>query len=94
MRGCLKLFPVARDHSRFAKLIQEAFDRQSKARDENKKLASWWQEMVDAAEEFGATKLPDHNAIIAARQVLHARVGAAESRRQDWLRRNGYGRRR
>lgn len=92
MSGCIKLFPQMKDTSRIAKLIQEAFDRRAKAEEERKNLASWWREMVEAAEEFGSAKLPDHDAIKAAIQVLYAKVSAAESRRQEWLNRNGYGR--
>lgn len=101
MRGCIQLFPGSK--SRYAKLVQEAFDRKAKVEEENRslsvlapkrKLASWWQEMIDAAEEFGSAKLPDHDAIQAATLKLNQAIAGAEGRRQDWLRRNGYGRRR
>lgn len=91
MRGCLQLFPQAAGTSRYARLIQEAFDRQAKAKEEGKKLASWWAEMIDAAEEFRSQSLPDHAAIQAALLVLHRKVAAAEGRRQYWLNKNGYG---
>lgn len=92
MRGCLQLFPKAAGSSRYAKLIQEAFDRQAKAKEEKKNLASWWREMVEAAEEFGQDKYPDHDHIQAALSILHTKVANAEGRRQDWLSKNGYGR--
>lgn len=91
MRGCIQLFPQAVGSSRYAKLIQEAFDRRGKAAEEGKKLASWWQEMIDAAEAFGAAQLPDHPAIEAAILTLHRAVAEAENKRQAWLARNGYG---
>lgn len=90
MRGCLKLFHQSAETSRYSKLIQEAFDRQAKAKEEGKNLASWWREMVEAAEEFGNGKLPDHDAIQAATLRLHQTVANAEGKRQDWLNKNGY----
>jgi hypothetical protein len=89
MRGCIQLFPQS--GNRYTRLIKEAFERRSKAAEEKKKLASWWQEMVDAAEEFGAGALPDHETIQSATLRLQQRVAAAESSRQQWLSRNGYG---
>lgn len=90
MRGCIQLFP--RKSSRNDKLIQEAFERLNKAREENKNPASWWLDMVKAAEEFASLfPLEDHNAINSAYRELHNKVQDAENRRQDWLRKNGYG---
>lgn len=92
MRGCIQLFPKAIGSSRYFKLIQEAFERRDKAKEEKKNLASWWQEMIDAAETFGTAKLPDHDAIQAATLKLQQAIAVAEGRRQDWLNKNGYGR--
>lgn len=101
MRGCIQLFPGA--NSRYAKLVQQAFDKRDETLEFNRavgaggrprKLASWWQEMIDAVEEFAAGRLPDHDAIQAATLKMQQRIAIAEGRRQDWLNKNGYGRNR
>jgi hypothetical protein len=92
MRGCIKLFPLASGSSRYARLIQEAFDRYQAAQEDGKRLASWWHAMIVAAEEFGRGQYPDHDAIVAAQQKLYQVVADAEIQRQGWLDRNGYGR--
>lgn len=92
MRECLKLFPVSRNSN--AKLIMQAFERKMKAEREQKRLASWWSEMVAAAEDFGANApYADHSAIVNAQNTMYSRVIAAEQKRQTWLDRNGYRRR-
>lgn len=90
MRGCLALFP--REDGRSMRLVQEAFDRQEQAARDRKPLASWWQDIINAAVAFGALPLPDHDEIVRARAVLLQLIQSAESRRQTWLHRNGYGR--
>jgi len=91
MRGCVNLFPIARETSRAAKLIQEAFERAAIAAESKRKPARWWQDMIDATERFSAHPLPDVPAIQAARVELFRAVWEAESRRQEWLAKNGYG---
>lgn len=80
MAGCLKLFPKA--HGQVARLTEEAFDRCAKAAFERKTPATWWADItaaVGALESGGDVPM------------FNASVLAAESRRQAWLRRNGYG---
>lgn len=89
MSGCIQLYPSDR-HSR---LIQEAFNRRMKAKEEGRSLASWWAAMIEATEAFAAKELRDHQEVAAATAELHAAVREAEGRRQSWLHRNGYGRR-
>lgn len=84
MSGCFKLFPGS--NSPIAKLTQEAYKRQRQAKETGKRLASWWADIVAAAEE-----LQPGNVNVAA---FMSKVQNAESRRQGWLRQNGYGRRR
>lgn len=92
MRECLKLFPISRNSN--AKLVKKAFERKLKAENEQKRLASWWTEMVAAAEEFGENApYIGHEAIIKAQNKMYTRVIFAERNRQTWLDRNGYRRR-
>ena len=60
-----------------ARLVQEAFTRAKTGGP----LASWWREMLDAATQVQVDK--DATA-------FHARIQAAEQKRQWWLRKNGF----
>lgn len=82
MRGCFKLFPGS--NSPAARLVQEAFTRQRQAKADRKTLASWWADMIAAAETL--SRGPE------AVQAFLGAVNAAESRRQAWLSRKGFGR--
>lgn len=83
MRGCFQLFPAS--NSPVARLVQEAFERQRDAASARpaRALASWWREMVEAADRLERG--------IDAVEAFRAAVNGAEGRRQAWLRRNGYG---
>lgn len=92
MRGCFKLFPIARDAARTAALIQKAFDRVAEATVLKRKPAAWWLAMVEATEAFAAKDLVDVPAILEARAGLFRAIWEAEASRQEWLTKNGFGR--
>jgi hypothetical protein len=87
MAGCLKLFP--KSNAPASRLVIEAHKRMREAAEAKppRKLASWWQAMIDATDalEKSGGGIDAVNAFVAA-------VGAAERTRQDWLSKNGYGR--
>jgi len=95
MAGCLQLFP--RKEGREGRLVQEAFKRAADAKEKRTKLASWWQDMVTAADALAAsTAGPGRTSQdnLAAMIPFRVAVRMAEDRRQVWLKRNGYGYRR
>lgn len=81
MSGCIQLFPTS--SARESKLAMEAFKRQRSAAEEGKSLASWWKEMVEASEQLGAGTI--------SIEGWKTKIMSAESRRQTWLSKNGYG---
>lgn len=84
MKGCFKLFPGS--NSRTSKLIQEAFERQRRAKEQGTKLAGWWEDIIGEVSAFstypGVPQFP----------LLAQRIDAIDARRRAWLTRNGYGR--
>lgn len=81
MSGCIKLFPKA-DPWLYS-IIEKAFDKEQDAKDNKTKLASWWTEMIEAVNEVSNGKITV--------EEMRSRVRSAESRRQAWLTKNGYG---
>lgn len=81
MSGCIKLFPKA-DPWLYS-IIEKAFDKEQDAKDKRTKLASWWTEMIEAVTEVSNGKITVGE--------MRSRVKSAESRRQAWLTKNGYG---
>lgn len=80
MSGCINLFRVSKDWA--TKLCMEAFKRQRDAKDQDRRLATWWQEMIEACGKLGEGTI--------SVEEWRSLVGQAENRRQQWLSNNGY----
>jgi len=93
MQGCLKLFPRAKNAHHAARLVAEAFKREQEARENNRPLAAWWKAMVAAAQAFQAAVETEG----FSRDRLNAfyiEVLDWERKRQAWLSKKGYTRKR
>jgi hypothetical protein len=80
MAGCLNR--AKKPHSQLARLTSEAFTRERDSKSKGKKLARWWQDIIDGVQAMRSGQIDI--------DTLRKGVAEIEIERQDWLRRNGY----